>query len=213
MNKFAKIILLLVAALLLGGCVADQRDRRLVKGMDKAQPPYDSGAIYKTGFNDRPLFEDRRARNVGDMLVMTVPESALPPKSKAEPQKNADGTESEDPERNSRLKMTEEGDIIGFLTSDALVGTIPVTVMKVLDNGHLLVAGGKRVQEADEDRYVRISGEVDPMFIKDGNSIQSTQLTDVQIQVDELRIYADGTATRFSEGRSTFGNFFHSMRR
>lgn len=202
-----RIFWLCAMTLLLSACVADQRDLRLAKVMEKAQAPYDAGAIYKAGFNEHPLFEDRRARNVGDMLVMTVPESALPPKKKPDPKKAA-----EDADKSSKVRTTEEGDIIGFLSDESLVGTIPMTVMKVLDNGHLLVYGTKHVMEEDEERFVRISGEVDPAFITGGNNILSTQVSDVQIKVDALRIYADGTATRLSEGKSVFGNFFHSIR-
>jgi flagellar basal body L-ring protein FlgH len=76
MTHVFKLSVLLLILTLLPGCVADQRDRRMVKPLEKAIAPYDNGAIFKVGFNERPLFEDRRARNVGDGLIMTVAESA-----------------------------------------------------------------------------------------------------------------------------------------
>jgi len=33
------------------------------------------GAIFHAGINERPIFEDRRARNVGDILTINVVES------------------------------------------------------------------------------------------------------------------------------------------
>lgn len=213
MTKIFSIAVLLVLVSL-AGCVADQRDRRLVQPMEKAQAPYGNGSIFKAGFNEHPFFEDRRARNVGDMLVMTVPDSTVPPKKPASAQAapqdpNADNSAAQDGQTSMR---SDDGEEISFIPPDALVGKIPMTVMKVLDDGKFLVAGGKQVVDYDGyDRYVRITGLVDPAYIKDGNNVLSTQMTDVKMRVDEVRIHSDGTAIDFSEGQNTFGNSFHSM--
>lgn len=202
----------------LAGCVADQRDRRVVQQMEKMVAPYGTGAIYLAGFNEHPLYEERRARNVGDMLVMTVPESAQTAKKSGQNPKgppdaaSADNPDNQDSSADIRKMRSEDGDEISFIPGDALVGKIPMTIMKVQGDGHLLVAGGKQVTDYDGyDRNVRITGEVDPANIRDGNAILSTQMTDVQLRVDEVRIHSDGTAINFSEGQNTFGNFFHSM--
>lgn len=50
-------------------------------------PPAD-GAIYHAGFNYHPLFEDRRARNVGDILTINIVESTTGSR------KTSDGTTS-----------------------------------------------------------------------------------------------------------------------
>ncbi len=204
--------------LALAGCVADQRDRRLAQPMEKAIAPYGTGSIFKAGFNEHPFYEDRRTRNVGDILVMTVPDSVLPPKppapaSKAPADPNADpNADTSGSQDNQTSIRSDDGEQISFIPPEALVGKIPLTVMKVLDDGKLLVAGGKQVVDYDGyDRYVRITGEVDPANIKDGNSVLSTAMTDVRMRVDEVRIHSDGTAINFSEGQNTFGGFFHSM--
>ena len=74
MRTIFKLSAFLVVLILLSGCVA-AHDRRLVKQMEKMVAPYDNGSIFKAGFNERPLFEERRARNVGDGLIMNVPET------------------------------------------------------------------------------------------------------------------------------------------
>lgn len=42
---------------------------------NKVVPPAD-GAIFHAGINERPLFEDRRARNVGDILTINIVEKS-----------------------------------------------------------------------------------------------------------------------------------------
>lgn len=225
MNRFNKLFALLLILPLLPGCVADQRDRRMVKPLQKAIAPYDNGAIFKAGFNEHPLFEDRRARNVGDGLIMTVTESADAAAKKAaakaaEDAKKAadkaatdtgDGESAGNTDRGRRLD--DNGDeFITNLDSSALVGNIPMTVMEVLDNGNLFVSGGKMVTVDGVDQYVRITGIVDPVNITAGNVVASTMVSDAHVNVDVMRIYTDGTAIKFTEGHAIFGELFQSVR-
>jgi flagellar L-ring protein precursor FlgH len=205
MFNLLKTVLIGVVLIVLSGCVADARDKRVVNPMEKMSSPYDNGTIFKAGFNERPLFEERRPRNVGDGLIMTV--AAVPPVKKPE---RKEGISEEDERREKRRERDEE---LSNIAADALVGNISMIVMEVLDNGFLLVAGGKQATVDEEDKFVRITGVVDPRNLTGGNMIQSTQVGDVRIQVDEVRIYSDRTATNFSEGQSIFGNNFQSMGR
>jgi flagellar L-ring protein precursor FlgH len=83
--------------------------------------------------------------------------------------------------------------------------------MEVLENGNLFVSGGKMVTVDDVDQYVRISGVVDPANITGGNMVSSTMISDAKINVDDLRIYTDGTAIKFTEGHAIFGELFQSV--
>lgn len=203
MFNLIKAVLVVVALMLFSGCVAD-RDRRMVKPPEKMAAPFDNGSIFKPGFNERPLFEERRTRNVGDGLIMTV---AAQPAKKIEKKEGG----SEEDERRARRKERDEE--LSNIAADALVGNISMIVMEIMDNGYLYVAGGKQATVDDEDKYVRVSGVVDPRNITGGNTVSSALVTDVRIQVDDVRIYSDGTASSFSEGQSTFGNNFQSMGR
>jgi len=205
-NSF-KTVVIIVSLTLLSGCVAEQRERRLAKPLEKMASPYDNGTIFKAGFNERPLFEERRPRNVGDSLVMVVAD-VTPPAKKAESKEAK--PEEEETSRDRRRARDEE---LSNIAGDALVGNISMTVMEVMDNGYLLVAGGKQVKVDDEDKYVRITGVVDPRNITGGNTVQATLVSDVRIQVDDVRIHSDGTASNFSEGQNTFGGNFQSMSR
>ena len=204
MFNLLKAFLMIVALMLFSGCVAD-RDRRMVKPLEKMASPFDNGSIFKPGFNDRPLYEERRARNVGDGLIMTV--AAAPAAKKAEVVEGR----SEEEERRARRKERDEE--LSNIAADALVGNISMIVMEIMDNGYLYVSGGKQATVDDEDKYVRVTGVVDPRDLSGGNTVSSTMVSDVRIQVDDVRIYSDGTASSFSEGQSTFGNNFQSMGR
>ena len=88
-----------------------------------------------------------------------------------------------------------------------------MSVIEVQDNGYLHISGGKQVNVDGEEKFVRVSGIVDPRNLTGGNTISSMLMSDVRIMVDDVRIYSDGTATKFSEGQNTFGNNFQSMSR
>jgi flagellar L-ring protein FlgH len=210
MTNLFKLGITLAAVFILSACVADRNDKRLVNPMEKMSSIYDNGSIFKPGFNERPLFEEKRARNVGDGLIMNIAE--IPAAKKPDKKEKKEDAESTDGEERQRTRKDTVDEDLSNVASDALVGTITLTVMEVMDNGHLFVAGGKQVSAAEGDKYVRITGIVDPNNITGGNIVQSTQVSEVRLQLDDVRIYADRTATRVSEGQSIFGGLFQSMR-
>ena len=61
------------------------------------------------------------------------------------------------------------------------VGTISVTVMEVLPNGNLSVAGEKRLAVSNEEEVIRFSGVVSPHDVVN-NSVVSTQVADARIE-------------------------------
>ena len=209
MHKYWKLLTVLALVTLLSACAPE---RRLVKPIEKMAAPYDNGSIFKVGFNERPLYEERRARNVGDGLILNVPESAIPVKKPVVMANGGKSVESDREARKNKRKEDGHDEYLSLIDSDALVGTIPMTVMEIMDNGFMFVYGGKMVTIDEEDKYVRITGVVDPTSITGGNIVLSTLMSDVNIEIDAVRILADGTVSHFSEGQSTFANFFQSMR-
>ena len=205
LNLFNIIKMLSVIAIL-SGCVADD-NKKVVVPRGKAMAIYDNGSIFKPGFNERPLYEERRARNVGDGLIMNVAEVAKSPKKN---ENNAEGDSSGG--SRERVRRDETDADLSNIDSNVLAGNINLTVLEVLDNGNLYVTGGKQVIVDHEYKYVRISGVVDPANIVGGNVIQSTQVSEVNIQVDDVRIRADRTAVRVSEGQNVLGGLFQSMK-
>ena len=215
MNRILKICALAFTLVLLTACVADHSDRRLQAG-EKITVPYENGAIFKAGYNERPLFEERRARNVGDGIIMNVveimpPDKKLASKDKKAKQDGGDGSDgSARDERRSRSE--EDGGDLTNIDHEALLGPVAMTVIDVLDNGNLLVTGGRQVTVDEEEKYLRVTGVVDPANLVGGNTIQSTQMTEVRIQIDHVRLRADGTTSNVNEGNSVFGNYFQSIR-
>lgn len=210
MFNFFKLVMCVAILIFVSGCVADRNDKRLVNPMEKMASTFDNGAIFKAGFNEHPLYEERRARNVGDGLVMNIAEVKKPAKDKtAGSGKSGDAEDADSEDRRARRDRTDED--LTNIDSNALAGLITMTVMEVMDNGNLFVSGGKQVSGPEGDKYVRITGVIDPSNITGGNMVQSTQVSEVRVELDEVRVYADRTASRISEGQSVFGGLFQSM--
>ncbi|MCX7726069.1 MAG: flagellar basal body L-ring protein FlgH, partial [Chitinispirillaceae bacterium] len=62
-----------------------------------------------------------------------------------------------------------------------LVATISARVVKVLDNGNLVIEGSKVVEINDEKEIIKITGIVRPQDVKRDNTILSTNIADAQI--------------------------------
>jgi len=152
-----------------------------------------NGAIYQ-GALYRPLFEDHRARLVGDTLTVNIAEkisatqsskstvdktgtvsggiTALPGISpNAFRRATVDGTSNN----------TFEGKGATENTND-FSGTITVVVTGVLANGHLLIAGEKQIGVNSNVDVLRFTGQVDPRAIQPGNAVPSTQIANVRIK-------------------------------
>lgn len=200
--------------LLLPACVADHSDRRNQPN-ERSGLPYESGAIFKSGINERPLFEEKRARNIGDGLIMTVVDAS--PAKKAESKDKKDGKDKaenadEDSRRDRRSRDDGEEPDLTNIASDSLLGPVTMTVVDILVNGNMLITGGRQVLVDGENKYLRVTGVVDPVNIVGGNTIQSTQVAEVRINIDNVRVRADGTTSSVNEGNSVFGNYFQSVR-
>jgi flagellar L-ring protein precursor FlgH len=186
----------LVAALLLAGCVTrpvEVGDTMPVRPAATAVPAVNNGAIFQQAAY-RPLFEDHRARLVGDTITVVIVEkvaasqkstssvdksgsvsaavSALPffPSSMLN-RASANGTSSNAFEG----KGTTE-------SANTFSGTITASVVDVLPNGHLLVAGEKQIGVNDNVDVLKFSGQIDPRAIQPGNSVASAQIANVRIE-------------------------------
>jgi flagellar basal body L-ring protein FlgH len=67
-------------------------------------------------------------------------------------------------------------------TSNDFSGTITASVIGVLPNGHLLIAGEKQVGVNHNVDTLRFTGEVDPRAIQPGNTVQSARIANVRVQ-------------------------------
>ncbi len=159
----------------------------------KAAASPSNGAIFQAGQNERPLFEDRRARNVGDVITINIVEAtSASEKSSSNAQHSGTITPiASNVTYGSMLlrplgvsgsssgKLANKSDSAG---NNTFSGTLTVTVTEVQPNGNLLVGGEKQVVIGQSNEYIRFSGVVNPSTITGSNTVQSTQVSDAHIE-------------------------------
>lgn len=173
-----------------------------------------SGSIYSPS-TSRFLFEDYRARRVGDVLTVILQEKTKAAKkaSTATKKKNAvaikaptlmghqithNGKQLLSAEMDGSVDFGGEGD---SSQSNSLAGEVTVTVAQVLANGNLLVRGEKLLYLNQGSEVVRIRGMVRPSDIRADNTIYSNQIANAEITYKGEGVIADsneaGWLTRF----------------
>lgn len=153
-----------------------------------------NGSVFQAA-GYRPLFEDHRARLVGDTLTVNIVEKVAASQkstSSIDKQGSMTGSISALPGINADkiLGRAAVGGTLGNTfggkgateNTNDFSGTITVTVREVLPNGHLLVAGEKQIGVNANVDVLRFSGQVDPRSIQPGNSLQSTQIANVRLE-------------------------------
>lgn len=165
-----------------------------------------NGAIYQSG-GGRPLFEDRRARYVGDTITIKITEST------------SASTKSNDKLDRSNVQKASLGGATGMAgkilpadfglttssstafsgkgeaaNNNAFTGSITATVIDVLPNGNLLVSGEKQLAIGHEQEFVRLSGVVNPSFVDFSNSIDSSKVADARIEYKSAGQISEGLA-------------------
>ena len=186
----------LVAAVLLAGCVTrpvEVGDTTPVRPAATAVPAVNNGAIFQPAAY-RPLFEDHRARLVGDTLTVVIVEKvAASQKSTSTVDKSgsvaaavsalpffpASALNRASASGNSSNTFEGKGTTE---SANTFSGTITASVVDVLPNGHLLIAGEKQIGVNDNVDMLKFSGQVDPRSIQPGNSVASAQIAHVRIE-------------------------------
>ena len=192
--------LLMAVSLLAGlaGCVTTAPTTAIHQPMSqrpepRAAIPAAQGAIFNVA-SARPLFEDRRARFVGDTLTISIAEKVQASKKSENkttrshavdvsvptiaglPFKGAQGTALAARDTNNFSGKGEN------TSSNDFTGTITVTVIEVYPNGNLLVSGEKQIGLKEGEEFVRFSGVVNPNTITSANTVVSTQVADARIE-------------------------------
>ena len=152
-----------------------------------------NGAIYQPD-RYRPLFEDYRARLVGDTLTVQIAEklsatqkstSSVDKSAKLDASLKALPLLGKTPFANASVGGSQANSFEGKGTtenSNDFSGTITATVVQVLPNGHLVIAAEKQIGVNANVDVLLFSGQVDPRAIAPGNSVPSTQIANVRIQ-------------------------------
>ena len=161
----------------------------------RMEAPVGNGAIYQAGYS-RPLFEDRRARYVGDTITIKITESTT---ASAKSNNKVDKSNAQKAGLDASTGLFGKvlpGTAASFGASSSTAfsgkgeaannnvfsGAITVTVIDVLPNGNLLVSGEKQLAIGNEQEFVRISGVVNPSFVDFSNTIDSSKVADARIE-------------------------------
>lgn len=177
-----------------------------------------AGSIYMAsrGLN---LFLDRRARQVGDSITVTLLEQTDASKqsstSTAKEQSNSvpgvtlfgrgvtkDGVPILETSIDADQEFSGQG---SSSQSNSLTGSITVTVGEVLPNGNLLVRGEKWVTINQGEEFIRVTGVVRPEDIGADNSVPSFKLADARITYSGKGAIADANRMGW------LGRFFQSV--
>ncbi|NLW97549.1 flagellar basal body L-ring protein FlgH [Luteimonas wenzhouensis] len=238
MNTRSALAPALAIALALSGCAATLGDVRPFPAPDAAsrgyaaapavQPAYAApgardggGSIYASaggGHRGMHLFQDNKARQVGDLLTIVLVENTRARTNATTSVSKDSGVDMAAPTIFGRgvtvngrpvLQAGIEGsrDFSGAgdsAQSNQLAGNITVTVVEDLGNGNLRVAGEKRLRLNQGDELVQIQGLVRVADIGADNRITSDRVAEAAI------VYGGrGTLAR-SNAMGWLGRFFNS---
>jgi flagellar L-ring protein FlgH len=156
-------------------------------------PPVANGSIFQST-QYRPLFEDHRARLVGDTLTVQIVEKVSASQkstSSVDKSGSVDASVSALPflKPSALSRASANGTSANTFagkgateSSNDFSGTITAVVTGVLPNGHLLIAGEKQIGVNANVDVLRFSGQVDPRAIQPGNQVQSAQIANVRLE-------------------------------
>ena len=173
----------------------------------------DNGSIYQHN-NNNPLFEDIKAKRVGDIVTILLNEQTDASKSASTSTDKSNSIDIANPtvlgspvsfgtkggmplagrdltlesSLDSSKSFSGEGD---STQSNELSGSVTATVMEILPNGYLRIQGEKMISINQGDEFVRITGIIRPMDIRTDNSVLSTQVANAKIAYGGNGVVAD----------------------
>lgn len=161
----------------------------------QAQTVAATGSLFNAG-SYRPAFENRRARQVGDIVTINIVERI-----------SASQRQNSNVNRNSSMEggttrlpiLKPSASLLGKLgigleyesdfsgggntsSNNNFNGSITATVIDVLPNGHLVVSGEKQIGLNHNVDTLRFTGTVDPYVMQPGSVVDSTQVANVRVE-------------------------------
>lgn len=162
-----------------------------------AIPPRHTGPATGSLFHSvsyRPVFEDRRARLIGDVVTIQIVENVSAKQNSTSTVDRTSGTKAGitalpfigssslgklDVGATSANAFSGKG---GTESTNTFTGSITTTVVEVLPNGHLVVAGEKQIGVNQNVDVLRFSGTVDPRSLQPGSVVSSTLVANARVQ-------------------------------
>ncbi len=206
--KFIYRLLGITSLILLSACVSNEVKRdpayAAVRPVATAPVERNDGAIFDTRTNIT-LFEDYKARRVGDILTVRLQERT---DAEKESTTTVDKTSSNNINNPTIFGTTPQFSLpsglplantddnnLAFSTganssfegegeseqNNFLTGDISVSVVEVLSNGKMILRCEKVVTINQGNEYVRLTGMISPRDIDATNTISSIRIADAQI--------------------------------
>jgi len=221
-----KLVAGITGLLLLSGCATAPENKiataEEIFAMSTPQR-IDNGAIFQSS-KGVALYEDVKARNVGDMITIVLSEQTNATKSASTSTSKENAIDIDNPTLlglptafsasplssramslestlDSSKSFSGEGD---SAQSNQLTGSVTAMVVAVLPNGYLRVEGEKNISINQGEEYVRIKGIVRPVDISSDNSVLSTQVANAVIA------YGGNGVIASSNDMGWLGKFFNS---
>ncbi len=220
-RKLIRLLMLLLVVSALFACGGGRINKK--ENFDATPPPevkikqVVNGAIYQDS-TAIPLYEDRKAYRVGDILTVVLNESTNATKS-ATTSTSKEGSNTTgitnilgskgllkttgvgNNSINSAHDFSGKGD---SAQSNKITGTIAVTIHKVMSNGNLQIRGQKKLLLNQGVEFIKISGIVRPSDITSTNSVESTQVANAKI------VYSGKGAVADANSMGMLARFFNS---
>ena len=207
MIRWQRLVSVFAAVLMLAACSTPTKIKS--DGFDPVRPSYlspppqEHGSVFQPGY-EVSLFEDMRARRVGDILTVILSESTNATKNAATSTSKDSAVDMANPTifgrslsfdiprpfKNKKKNATLENSVSSATSfdgegdssqSNSLSGNVTVTVSEVLPNGNLIIKGQKRLTINQGDEYVQFSGIIRPSDINPDNTISSMKVADARI--------------------------------
>lgn len=204
----AKLYPYLCVALIFTGCVPsadphiDMKPPVYVEQLPAKETSNHANAGSLFGRGDNPLFSDRKAMNVNDIVTVVIRESANQSSSgKRNTSKDSTialgggvFTATATPLSNVADKLNNFGNI-GFQAgtqndfsgsgsnsrTESFKTTISARIIKVLENGNYFIEGSRELLLNGEKQIVQLSGVIRPYDISNSNEIDSKYIADAKI--------------------------------
>ncbi len=219
-------LMIIVGAVLLAGCASPPKNKIATAEEIFAMAPtqrVDNGAIFQLN-RGIALYEDNKARNIGDMITIVLSEKTNATKSASTNTSKDNSIDVTNPTLlglptafSSSLLSSRAMSLASTLESsksfagdgdssqsNQLTGSVTALVTAVLPNGYLRIEGEKNININQGDEYIRIKGIVRPVDIRSDNTISSTQVANAEIS------YGGSGVIASSNDMGWLGKFFNS---
>lgn len=215
MKRQILIITAMAAAFAFGGCATPKPQKIDTSKIpvQSATRPYTAGSIWPGETTRNTLFQDLRARNIGDIVTIEISEktSAIKEATTSTARKSSDDIAVKkflgmplnfgmrnflgmgqpfSPEIQSSYDSKFDGSG-STKRSGELSAIITTRVVEILPNGNLVIEGKKDTIVNNELQYIVLSGIIRPEDITEQNTVPSAQISDARIEYSGKGVVAD----------------------